>query len=89
MHWSILVCFLYTGIGARPEGPVHIWHNQNLYMQESVDSNVGIAGRAYVYVKLEKIPRVVRGKILRQQLHEEYVGRYYVSTDDVKPPSVS
>ena len=27
------------------------------------------SGRAYVYVKLEKIPRVVRGKILRDHSH--------------------
>ena len=26
-------------------------------------------GRAYVYVKLQKIPRVVRGKILRDHSH--------------------
>ena len=35
------------------------------------------------------IPRVVRGTILRQQLHVQYVGRFYVRPNDVKSPSVS
>ena len=35
------------------------------------------------------IPRVVRGTILRQQLHVQYVGRFYVRPNDVKSPRVS
>ena len=35
------------------------------------------------------IPRVVRGTILRQQLHVQYVGRFYVRPNDIKSPSVS